>query len=207
MRTLMIALLCMASIASIAQSSPLGKYAKEWNDKKYAVCNTAAAATYMNREEQEVIYVLNLVRMNPSLFAKTVVRRGNELSEFVDTTDKQYFKTLIAQLERMQPLPLLQPDEQCTRSARCHATTSGKTGYVGHDRQTAACKKLQHFRGECCHYGSDGALETVLLLLIDQGVPSLGHRNICLGDYTQCGVAIAAHKKYGQCAVLDFWNQ
>jgi hypothetical protein len=40
-------------------------------------------------------------------------------------------------------------------------------------------------------------------LLIDEGVPSLGHRIILFKPHTQIGVSIQPHKKYRWNAVLD----
>ena len=48
-------------------------------------------------------------------------------------------------------------------------------------------------------------LEIVLSLLIDEGVPSLGHRKILLGNYSQIGLSIKPHKKYETNTVIDLW--
>jgi hypothetical protein len=47
-------------------------------------------------------------------------------------------------------------------------------------------------------------LEIVLQLLIDEDVPSLGHRRILLEKYQTIGVSIQPHSHYGFNAVLDF---
>jgi uncharacterized protein YkwD len=185
--------------------SPLEKYSNEWRNPKYRVCNTAANATYMTEQERQMIYILNLARMNPKLFCESVVKKGYTISQFIDTSSEQYYKTLVATLSTMQPTHILYPDSLCMVSARCHAITSGKKGYTGHTRQSDQCKKKKHFMGECCNYGTDDPLETILLLLIDSDVPDFGHRNICLGYYNKLGVAIAPHKAYGYCTVMDFY--
>ena len=56
-------------------SSPLGLYSPAWNDARYLTCNTAANTGYMSAGEKEVIYILNMARMNPALFANTVVKQ------------------------------------------------------------------------------------------------------------------------------------
>ena len=53
-------------------------------------------------------------------------------------------------------------------------------------------------------YGEDDGLGVVCQLLIDNGVESLGHRNICLGKYANVGISMQAHKKYSVNTVLDF---
>lgn len=184
---------------------PLLAYSKKWANPKYKVCNTAANAGYMSDEERKVVYILNLVRMDPKLFCETVVMQAATISSFIDTSSALYFKTLVTTLNNMESLPVLYPDSACVVSARCHAVSSGKKGYTGHARQNDQCRKNTHFMGECCNYGSDDALEILLLLLDDNGVASLGHRRICLGSYSKVGVAIAPHKSFAHNAVLDFY--
>jgi len=180
--------------------SPLSEFSEEWDDPKYEVCNTAANANYMTAKEKEVIYILNLARMNPQLFCSSVIESdGNE-------KESDYHASLVITMKEMKALNILQPDKKSFESAQCHAITSGKKGYYGHDRQTSNCKKVVHFYGECCSYGESDALGIVLQLLIDEGVPSLGHRRICFSElYKFLGVSIQPHRKYGSNAVLDFY--
>lgn len=186
--------------------SPLASYSKVWNDVKYRKYNTAANAAYLSRDEKNVIYILNLIRANPVLFTRTVLVKypsvsGNDyLAE-----DSFYFISLVNALEKLEPLDMLTPDKSCFTSAKCHAYTSGITGYVGHERKTKECKTKRYFYGECCDYGHKDPLDIVLSLLIDEGVPSLGHRMVCLGDYAKIGVSIQPHMQYGNNAVLDFY--
>lgn len=207
-----ISLLC--SVAVLAQKpkpgtpvkySPLAIYSAEWNKPVYTKCNTADKITYMSAKEKDVIYILNLVRTYPKLFANTVLKKypdhsGNE--SLLD--DKYYFQSLLDTLLVMQPVVMLLPDKLCYTSAQCHAYQSGITGYEGHERKKAECKEKRFFNGECCDYGHDDALEIVLSLLIDEGVETLGHRIICLTNYPMLGVSIEPHKKWNFNAVLDF---
>jgi uncharacterized protein YkwD len=187
------------SAANTSQyTSPLEDFSDEWNDPKYAVCNTAASADYMTASEKKVIHVLNLVRMNPKLFASTVI------SSDYYYKDNSYFNSLLSTLEKMEYLPLLGPDNKCFTSAHCHAASVGKVGYTGHNRITVACRKAQFFQGECCQYGYTDPVDIIVNLLVDEGVPSLGHRNICLGSYNALGVSIQPHKTYTVNTVMDF---
>ena len=94
------------------------------------------------------------------------------------------------------------PDEKLSLSAKCHALSSGKVGHVGHDRIDTTCKSI--FWGECISYGAANGKDVVYQLLVDEGVPSLGHRKICLSELSIIGVSIQNHKIYGSNAVLDF---
>jgi len=156
--------------------------------------NTASNEDYLTDEEKRVYYILNLVRLNPKSFAETYLA-------YLKNSRDYYESSLYNELQKLKPLPLLKPNRKLYESARCHAEESGKSGYVGHERK----KCTRYFMGECCQYGVGDAFEIVVHLLIDQGIPSLGHRKICLSNgYTELGVSIQPHKTYGVNTVMDF---
>lgn len=200
-----LSLFSQTAYVSSGTASPLATYSNAWNDIKYSKCNTAAYAPYMSSDEKEIIYILNLIRTDPVLFSKTVLKKYPVLSgkEYL-LTDEFYYISLVKTLNKMQPLNLLVPDKACFESAQCHATSSGAAGYAGHKRINGNCEKKKTYNGECCDYGNSDPLEIVLSLLIDEGVPSLGHRNLILNSYHKVGVSIKPHKKYGTNAVIDF---
>ena len=213
MRNLIVLLFLMLGNISIAQNSassnttsPLAAYSSEWNQPKYRLCNTAAKANYMSEKEKTVIYVLNLARTYPALFAKTVIAQypslsgNNELAK-----DQFYYQSLLTTLQQMAPLPMMTDNEKCYQSALCHALLSGKTGYVGHNRNSEECERKKYFYGECCDYGSNDPVEIIIHLLIDKDITSLGHRKILLGKYTSAGVSIQPHTDYRFNTVLDFY--
>jgi hypothetical protein len=180
------------TIESKANEQP-ENYSTAWSDARYLEANSALNEDYLTGEEKKLYYYLNLVRMNPKLFADTYLshlRNSEDVNE----------SSLFLELQKQTPLPVLKPNRKLFESAKCHATESGESGYVGHERS----KCTQYFRGECCQYGLSSALAIITGLLIDKGVPSLGHRKICLGSYTELGVSIQPHKSYGVNTVLDF---
>jgi hypothetical protein len=185
-------------------SSPLSRFSSEWNDSKYLKCNTASGAGYMNAKEKEVIYILNLLRANPRLFANTVVKKYPEYSHNDNLRKVSEYKSLLKTLQNAGPLPMLNPDALCYASAECHAASAGRRGYIGHDRKDASCRGKQHFNGECCEYGHNDALDILMTLLIDQNVPGSPHRKICLGQYKAVAVSIQPHKSFRYNSVLDF---
>ncbi|MEP6676552.1 MAG: hypothetical protein ABJA78_15430 [Ferruginibacter sp.] len=176
--------------------SPLSTYSREFDKPEYTACNTAVSASYMTSEEKNVIYILNMARMNPKLFCTAVVKK------YTGTRDS-YVKSLIQTMNRMKPQGLIYPDSICYISAQCHAAISGSTGYAGHDR-SGDCLDKRHFNGECCDYGHDKAIDIVMALLIDENVESLGHRSICFSPYKVMAVSIAPHTAWRYNAVLDF---
>ena len=144
--------------------------------------------------------------MNPQLFCKTVLTKITTITSYVDTSKVAYYKSLVKEMSVMKPMGLLKPDSLCYVSAKCHAVSSGERGYTGHGR-TAECQKTDHARGECCQYGLTDPLGIIVVLLVDQDIESLGHRNTCLGSrYTKMSPAMAPHKKYGNNTVMDFYR-
>lgn len=192
------------STKTVTHLSPLANYSSEWNKPVYSKCNTADKAIYMNKTEREVIYILNLIRSYPAQFAKDVLQSYPDKTDRGWISDNTYFESLMDTLLKMKPVNVLIPDKTCYTSAECHATTSGSVGYVGHERQSKDCEKKKDFNAECCDYGHNNALDIVLALLIDEGVPSLGHRWACLGYYKKIGISIKPHKGYRYNSVLDF---
>lgn len=200
-------LACLPGLVSFIQTteftpaatpvSPLASYSAAWNDSKYLKCNTAAKASYMTAAEKEVIYILNLARTDPALFANTVIKK-------YPAWKSHYYTSLLDTMRTLKPVKLLYPDSLCFAGALCHAQNSGKEGYVGHNRSTDECREKWYYNGECCDYGHNRPVDIIMSLLIDEGVASLGHRKICLGGYKKIGVSIQPHTLYGHTAVLDF---
>ena len=188
---------------NILPKSPLDQFSTIWNDLKYEEANSAYHVIYMNEKEKQVIYILNLVRMNPSLFESTVLSQYPAFTGKADLKNNIYYKSLSASLKKMKPLPLLLPNKFCFESAQCHAQSSGIAGHIGHDRINSDCKKKSFYFGECISYGFENALDIVLALLIDDGVPNLGHRLNLLGAFNSVAVSIQPHTSYRFNAVID----
>ena len=156
---------------------------------------------FATREEKNAYHYLNYARTKPKEFCEKYV---------VPNWDKNnsYENSLVQTMRSMEPVPPVYPELQLFQSALCHARTSGKSGYVGHDRQKdpkTGSKCNSYFMGECCSYGYDDGLGIILQLLIDNRVPSLGHRKICLSEgYTKVGISIQPHERYDFNCVLDF---
>ncbi len=159
--------------------------------------------SFHTNTEKKILYYMNYARMRPHEFLKNCV-----LPNLSDTSG-YYERTLISTLRTMTPVPSLKSSQKMYQLAQCHALESGKTGYVGHVRQKG-CKSKGGYNAECCAYGranynSDPALNYVLQLLIDEGVPSLGHREIILmGWLKSAGISIEPHISYGENVVIDF---
>lgn len=163
-----------------------------FQDAKYTACDTASAITWLSTEEKQVFYYVNRARMFPKEFAAEFVLKDKKKSG--------YYGSLYQTLVTMKALPALKPDKTLFDYALCFSKEAGTKGYVGHKRMKCADGKF----AECCSYGMYTALEIVMQLLVDDGLPSLGHRKILLdAGHSRMGVSIQPHKQYGTNAVLD----
>lgn len=182
-----------------------------WGDSVKRAANTAAKTPYMSEEEKDVLYWLNLARLQPDLYAELYVdpylrlynntewRMGSP-SNYRLEAHITYVNSCYFYMTRLGARTALVPDEVNFKSAECHAIESGKTGYVGHGQTNCT----QHFSAECCEYGSEKGFDVILNLIMDYEVPSLGHRKACLGKYRTVGISVQPHLTYGVNTVLDF---
>lgn len=180
---------------------------KEWEQPQYIIANTAKNANYLTEDEKDIIYLMNLARINPKLFKETFVKKY--LSE---GPSNEAERSLLSCLERQKALALLYPSEKLSKAAAYHAKDMGETGLEGHNSsdKTGCNKRLERFMkaaimGENCEYGSNDPIDIVMQLLIDEGIPGYGHRlNILSNDYSFVGTSKKPHKKYEWNTVMDF---
>lgn len=173
-------------------------------------CNTAKDASYLNQIEKDVIYYINLVRLNPQKFEKSIL--SPYLKENPEYSRK-HSKSLIRDLKKEKTKAILAPTKKLYDFANHHAKTTGKKGRVGHKsvkgkNYEARSKHLLDsytYVGENIHYGANNALEIVIDLLVDDGVKDKGHReNILFSEFRYCSASLQPHKKYKYNCVMDF---
>ena len=177
----------------------------DWSSQEIKKANTALNEDYLTLEEKNIFLVLNLVRINPPLFSKTILANYRGVEGFSNDflKHRKYLNSLSNRLLETGPLNPVFPDKELWKSAECHATKSGKSGVIGHRR--VGCKEPDLPYSECCSYGLDMAIDIVIQLLIDYKVRDLSHREIMLNPkQTIMGVSIKPHKNYSYNAVLDF---
>jgi uncharacterized protein YkwD len=176
-----------------------------WKNDVVKKANTAAACTYLTKEEKAVILYINLVRLEPKLFGNTY------LKAYLDSTNEKnsYTRSLIKILETIKPVNVLSPDQRLYDFAKAHAIKFGKEGKIGHGNYTERIARIKkEFGGtmaENCDYGNKIALDIVISLLIDENIKTLGHReNILDPEFKFIGTSIQPHKKYEWSCVMDF---
>ena len=187
-------------VTSVASSSPV------WTDDEIKVATTNTDVQYLSYEEKEVIKYCNLVRLYPQKFSKLYLSSPKYINN-----KNSYVISLLKELSEISPINTLMPNPDLAKAAKAHALDMGQHGTVGHDSSngTPCAQRVsalyKNFAGECCQYGSKEPLQIVLDLLIDNGVPSLGHREMILrSNANEIGVAIMPHQIYRSNCVLDF---
>lgn len=178
----------------------------KWDKAVIEKANTAKSISYYTEEEKKVVLLINLARLDGELFASSFLDNYIQTGK---TKTNSYVKSLYKDLKPVKNLPLLVPKNDLSEIADGHASKSGKTGHVGHKDMQKRFKAVfgnpYYTIAENCSYGYDQALDIVLTLLIDSGIPSLGHRkNILNASFNAIGVATRPHKDYGYNCVIDF---
>lgn len=207
-------LFLLCAITSCTKRIPLHP---EWEKKIYKKANTAKFAFYLSRRSKESIRTMNLMRMNPALFARTYyldyLVRKELISGNSDTISmfKSAHGSLYSELIRTKPLPRMKPSFALHLSSAFHAITSGISGYTGHDRPMPFSFRLKLFGtfngniGENCDYGEHDPFGAIMDLAIDEGVSGYGHRrNLMSKNFIRVGCSFKFHRKYGWNYVQDF---
>lgn len=206
-------------ISSSSESSS-SNYTNSWDLHRL---DTARDTEYMTEAEKDVVLEMNKVRSDPRKYAELYLKprlqyfNGNRYSVPGQTTiitqeGASAVQECIDKLNDMAGMEPLKPEKGLYLAAKDHASDQANTGAIGHDGSDGSTLLIRiarygngSYAGENISYGESNGREIVLLLLIDDGVPSRGHRdNIMKSTYTQTGVAVGPHKVYGAMCVIDY---
>jgi uncharacterized protein YkwD len=184
--------------------------------------DTAKDAGYLSAIEKDVVLEMNMVRSNPKKYAELYIQtelryyNGNLYQRpgqiAIQTQEgKKAVETCVTALSRLQGVQLLKPEVGLSLGTKDHTADQGKTGKTGHDGSdkstpfTRIDRYGQGYKtaGENLAYGPVSGRDIVTQLLIDDGVPSRGHRtNIMNKAFSQTGVSFGAHPQFRtMCAI------
>jgi hypothetical protein len=191
------------SLESKAQQYP------GFSDKVIAELNTADNTSYLTPDEKELILLMNMVRHDGSTFWEKLAAPYIQQNEIPAT---RYTRSLEKDLRATPRLVKLAPHKTLFDAAKKHAVASGKAGDLGHDSTAGTFEeRLTPLRSEFnyllenCDYGSSKAMDILMNLMIDEGIPDVGHRKNILSDKVDAvGVSIAPHKTYRFTSVQVF---
>ena len=183
------------------------------------------ANTYRLPTPQEILDELNLVRTNPQGYVKYLKQCLASFVEdfvYIDGVGRRMschegraaVYECIEVLENTLPMGTLSMNENLCNSSIWLAKDQAYHGTTGHDGSDGSTMTDRVKRagfigmgwGENCAYGQYTARDFIMALLIDDDVPSRGHRkNILNSKYTQVGIGLATgHATYNTVLVTDF---
>lgn len=202
-KIILTAIAVIAMITCIAQKP---EYAG-WTESDMKKANTAVN-TSLSQEEKNVFLYTNLSRLNGKLFGDTYLKAYLEKND----CDDENIESLYEDLSKIKDLPMLYPAAGLCNAAKAHVDDQGPTGAIGHnssDGTSFGNRVHSYFNcngiAENASYGTYTGKDIVMVLLLDEGVPSLGHRkNILNGSYHSLGTSIGNHSAYGTMCVMDF---
>jgi uncharacterized protein YkwD len=173
-------------------------------------------------EEKLVVEEMSKVRLHPKDYAKwlrtqlryydgTLWKLPGKVP--VQTQEGSAAMTeLISFLDRSPSVGPLRWREGLARAAQDFVREQGPTGQTGHVGPSGSNLQGRILRhgvhlsrmGEVINYGVESPLWTVMQLLIDDGVPSRGHRKVIFdADFHVAGAATGPHAEYGSMTVVD----
>lgn len=146
-------------------------------------------AAYMSSEELSMMDEVNLMRSNPAGYIpyieqyKKDIQSGRSFGSSIAVCNE-----LIAELSRTPPLSILQPATCIYNAAKKHGLDQKARGSTGHDGSDGSWP-WDRVKRECTQMtdgnenlvgGPADVREAVILLLVDDGIPSRGHRKTLL---------------------------
>lgn len=141
----------------------------------------------LSAEEKEVIYWINYVRKYPKKFNTEILTPF--LKQFPEVKSS-YTQSLSHELSSASSLPILLPLQKLNAVALKHAKDLGSSGSgISHYSSSGASFQqrmndagLTSCVAENVYEGKQDPLQSVIFLLIDNGVKNLGHRKNLLSD-------------------------
>jgi len=215
-------------LSAILSLSAFVSYAQNWADAEIKMANTAVHANYLSDDEKGIILYMNLIRLNGQKFYDTFlqdyinqynanVKKYRNYNELKITRNNPYYISLSKNLQNIKSLPLFYPSTKLSFLSKAHAMDLNQNNLESHNSSNGDkfSKRLSKYfpnttMSENIDFGYSKSLDIVCHLLLDFGVPSLGHRNNILDQKHKLnvvGVSIQPHPTYSWCAVIDFISQ
>ena len=181
-----------------------------WSIEEVEQAQPSEDIRFLDSTSAEVVFLINLMRINPQKFNATIVV-PNQVA-LTKNFSQKYVQSLIRDLKKQPVVPLLHPSQPLTNIALTHASYLGKTGRASHhnSKGQSPCQRIKKVLdysscGENIDLGNNIAINILFNLLVDDGLPELGHRkNLLRENYSLIGIGIDTHKKYGYVCVMDF---
>ncbi len=182
------------------------------------------APDHLQRLEDEIILEMNKARANPHKYAESTIKpmlkrftgkKYNLQNKIYSTKEgitavEECYSVLL----KTKPTGLLHAKEELRMAAQDHVRDQGRAGMIGHigNDNSSPIKRVKRYLssdyiyiGENISYGLSTAQDIVSFLLINDGMPSRGHREILLNPkFNLTGVACGYHKAYKTMCVIVY---
>jgi uncharacterized protein YkwD len=188
------------------------------------VPNERVSAERLEALERELLDEMNRLRANPRKYAeKLVALRPSYRKNLIMREGRPHILTqegvpaldeAIEALSKAPPrLPRLAWSDGLARAARDHARDLDAHDALGHEgsdgshveHRIARHGKWQTMVAENISFGPTDAEDIVIGLLVDDGVPDRGHREVLLTrELFFAGVGCGPHPSYGTVCVIDY---
>lgn len=185
--------------------------------------NVGWTLDFLSTLEEGVADEVNLARTDPDQYASFLEKwgqyyNGKEIERagqptIITQEGVSAVKEAIRYLHAVSSLPSLRISNGMSLAAGDHVKELGPVGKLGHKGLTGSWPTDRANRygvwngalGEAIYYGRDDAREIVMALIIDDGVPSRGHRHhIFDAAFGIMGVACGSHAAHGSMCVITF---
>lgn len=185
---------------------------------------TRAQAQAPSTFERALLDEHNAARTDPAAYAAhieallphfdgSVLRRPGSRVGLQTNEGATAVREAVRALRQQSPLPPLEWADGLWRAARDHALDQGPrgaTGHVGSDGSSMDARIRRYgvwsvTAAENIDYGSANARDVLISLIVDDGVPSRGHRrNIFNPNLRVMGGACGVHTRYRSMCVMDY---
>ena len=163
----------------------------------------------LNATGKDFFYWINFSRQNPKRFWDTVVQPT--LNAF-PTLNSSYSESLKSDLYHQPTLPLLKLNNTLMQTASAHAADicshHAQPGHLSTDGRTFTDRikaaGIKVCGGENISLGDVDPLLSLVLLYIDYGIPTLGHRKALLNpDYLETGIGVGIYGSDGTLFIVQ----
>ena len=196
-----------------------------WSKEELSLANTAKDVEYLSLEEQRIIFYMNLIRMDGQKFFNTYfkafvkehnqrMKKYSNYEELKINEYDRYYRGLELDLKKVKNFGLYYPDETLTYVALQHGKDMNRNNIAGHnssDGSSPLDRMAKYYpnraMAENLAFGFVKGLDNVCMLLLDKGVPDLGHRKNMLNTSNGLnivGVSIQNHPTYKYSATINF---